>query len=59
MIFARVKLIGASSEDEHCLKITMRSICVLDMRDLPMEMPEGFHKRLAAKIEAIERTKTS
>jgi hypothetical protein len=49
MIFVRVKRFAASSAVDEDLKITMRSACVLDTGDLPVEMLQGFHERLEAK----------
>ena len=56
MIFVRVKRFAASSAVDEDLKITMRSACVLDTGDLPVEMLQGFHERLEAKIEAAARS---
>jgi hypothetical protein len=57
MFFVRVKRFAESSVVDEDLKITMRSACVLGKGDLPVEMLQGFHERLEAKIEAAARSK--
>ena len=49
MFFVRVKRFAESSAVDEDLKITMRSACVLNTGDLPVEMLQGFHERLEAK----------
>ena len=49
MFFVRVKRFAESSVVDEDLRITMRSACVLGKGDLPVEMLQGFHRRLEAK----------
>jgi hypothetical protein len=57
MILARIKLLGLSSESDKTLQVKMHDICILDARELPVELPPGFHERLVARLASAKHLK--
>ena len=53
MILVRIRLLSISSAG-GCLKVKVENISGLDASELSVELPAGFHERLAAKLSDIE-----
>jgi hypothetical protein len=45
MILARIKLLGLSSESDKTLQVKMHDVCILDTRELSVELSPGFHEK--------------
>jgi hypothetical protein len=50
MILARIKLLGLSSESDKTFQVKMHDVCILDIRELSVELPQGFHERLVTRL---------